>query len=48
MILTIYFSSLFDLDEERKPLQEHDSQVSMYVALFTLALIGDSQFFDSQ
>jgi hypothetical protein len=24
------------------------SQVSMYVALFTLAFIGDSHFFDSQ
>ncbi len=44
-----YFSSVFDSDEERKPLQEKMiSQVSMYVALFTLALIGDSQIFDSQ
>ncbi len=39
------FSSVFDSDEERKPFAgKRKSQVSMYVALFTLALIGDSQF----
>ena len=42
-ILTVSLVFL-DSDEERKPLQEKISQVSMYVALFTLALIGDSQF----
>jgi hypothetical protein len=35
----------FDLDEEKKTFAgKRLSQVSLYVALFTLALIGDSQF----
>jgi hypothetical protein len=39
-----YFSSIFDSDEEKTFTGKKLSQVSMYVALFTLALIGDSQF----
>jgi hypothetical protein len=43
--LLSYFSSVFDSDEEKKTFAgKRLSQVSMYVALFTLALIGDSQF----
>ncbi len=44
---TDYFISLvfFDSDEEKKTFAgKRLSQVSMRVALFTLALIGDSQF----
>ncbi len=40
-----YFSSVFDSDDEQKTFAgKNSSQASMYVALFTLALIGDSQF----
>jgi hypothetical protein len=41
-----YFSSVFfDSDEEKNTLAgKRLSQVSMYVVLFTLALVGDSQF----
>ena len=39
-----YFSSVFDSDEEKTFTGKRLSQVSMYVALFTLALIENSQF----
>jgi hypothetical protein len=40
-----YFSSVFESDEGKKTFAgKRLSQVSMYVALFTLALIGYSQF----
>ncbi len=43
-----YFASVLDSDEEKKTFAGKKlSQVSMYVALFTLALIGGSQFCDS-
>ncbi len=48
---TGYFISLLFLTQMRKKKTfagNRLSQVSMYVALFTLALIGDSQFCDSQ
>jgi hypothetical protein len=39
-----YFSSVFDSDEERKPLQEKDFSSEYVCCLFTFALIGDRQF----
>ena len=43
-ILTIIFPSVFDSDEERKPLQENDFSSDYVCCHFTLALIGDHQF----
>ena len=40
----LYFSSVLDSDEERKPLQEKDFSSEYVCCLFTLALIGDRQF----
>ena len=40
----LYFSSVLDSDEERKPLQVKDFSSEYVCCLFTLALIGDRQF----